>query len=225
MIDIYSKSEDENDLNEKANNVLHFAKYFQKYNIDSEVTIKYYNQSLQFKTKYHGTSEHVEIASVHSKIGDFVYGQGNHSGALNHYQQALNIYEKLNHSDDSDVARCLNNIGLVLYATKNKSAFYYYKLALEKYKIKYGDENNEEIAKTLHNIGLFYFEQDLQISLNYFEQSLTMQRELFKTDNNADIALVLNNMGLIFMKQNKLLEALTYFQKVLEFLKYIGESL
>jgi CHAT domain-containing protein/uncharacterized protein HemY len=155
------------------------------------------------------------IAASYNDLG-LVYSQIDNDKALEFYEKALAIYEKLHGKDHPKIAIAKTNIG-----------FIYRKLEL------YGDATNnfESALKTwekihpqphptkaflLFSLGETYQKiGNAQAANGYFERSLIMYEQSYGK-KHPDIASVLNAVGNVRLSENKYDEALSYFQRALQ---------
>ena len=155
------------------------------------------------------------IAASYNDLG-LVYSQIDNDKALEFYEKALAIYEKLHGKDHPKIAIAKTNIG-----------FIYRKLEL------YGDATNnfESALKTwekiypqahptkaflLFSLGETYQKiGNAQAANGYFERALTMYEQSYGK-KHPDIASVLNAVGNVRLSENKYDEALSYFQRALQ---------
>ena len=155
------------------------------------------------------------IAASYNDLG-LAYSQIDNDKALEYYEKALKIYEKLHGKDHPKIAIAKTNIG-----------FIYAKLEL------YGDATNnfESALKTwekiypqahptkaflLFNLGETYRKLGNTKAANgYFERALAMYEQSYGK-RHPDIASVLNAIGNVRLSENKYTEALSYYQRALQ---------
>ncbi|HEY5919590.1 MAG TPA: tetratricopeptide repeat protein, partial [Chryseolinea sp.] len=155
------------------------------------------------------------IAASYNDLG-LVYSQIDNDKALEFYEKALAIYEKLHGKDHPKIAIAKTNIG-----------FIYRKLEL------YGDATNnfESALKTwekiypqphptkaflLFSLGETYQKiGNAQTANGYFDRALIMYEQSYGK-KHPDIASVLNAVGNVRLSENKYDEALSYFQRALQ---------
>ncbi|NOT76547.1 MAG: CHAT domain-containing protein [Cyclobacteriaceae bacterium] len=169
--------------------------------------------ALQIRQKLKGeTSE--EVAASYNDLG-LVYGQTDSDKALEYYEKALAVYEKMHGDEHPKIAIANTNIG-----------FIYNKMKL------YGDavnnfENAESIWKKIYpeghpnqalalfNLGLTYGQMgNKKASLEYYEKSLALYKKAYG-EKHPDISIVLNEIGLLKYNEAKYDEALQSFQDAL----------
>ncbi len=166
--------------------------------------------ALQIRQKLKGeTSE--EVAASYNDLG-LVYGQTDTDKALEYYEKALAVYQKIHGDRHPKIAIANTNIGfmynkLKLYGDavnnfENASAIWK--------KIYPGGHPNQALA--LFNLGLTYDQMgNQQTSLEYFEKAQTMYRKAYG-EKHPDISTVLNQIGIIKLRENRYDEALQNFQ-------------
>lgn len=155
------------------------------------------------------------IAASYNDLG-LVFSQIDYDKALDYYEKALKIYEKLHGKDHPKIAIANTNTG-----------FIYTKLEL------YGDaiNNFESALKTwekiypqphptkaflLFNLGETYQKlKNQKAALGYYVQALVMYENSYGK-KHPDIASVLNAIGNLKLSENKFNEALSYYQKALQ---------
>jgi CHAT domain-containing protein len=155
------------------------------------------------------------IAASYNDLG-LVYSQIDNDKALEFYEKALVIYEKLHGKDHPKIAIAKANIG-----------FIYTKMEL------YGDATNnfESALKTwekiylqphptkaflLFSLGETYQKiGNAKAANGYFDRALTMYEQSYGK-KHPDIASVLNAVGNVRLSENKYDEALNYFQRALQ---------
>ena len=155
------------------------------------------------------------IAASYNDLG-LVFSQIDYDKALDFYEKARKIYEKLHGKDHPKIAIANTNSG-----------FIYAKLEL------YGDaiNNFESALKTwekiypqphptkaflLFSLGETYQKlKNQKAALGYYERALTMYESSYGK-KHPDIATVLNALGSLQLSEGKFNEALVYYQKALK---------
>ncbi len=166
-----------------------------------------------------------EIAANENLLGNFYFAKGDYGIAVDHFNNALNIWEELIKSPDKKEslnakqykAVTIGNIGSVYNNQGN------YPKALDCYlkALKMADELDlKEIESgNLNNIGIIYqLEGDYKKALDYFTQTLILEEEL---GDQVGIAGSLHNIAVIYFDQNNFQKAIDYDFKALK----IGEKL
>ncbi|MBL4624680.1 MAG: tetratricopeptide repeat protein [Flavobacteriales bacterium] len=128
----------------------------------------------------------------HNNIGYIYNGFGEKQKAMQHFREALAIYEEL--KDKDDVAITLNNIGTIYNAQGNViEALEYFHKAL---KVQEELQDKWGMATCMHNIGYMYKSQDdLEKGLEYYYKSLKIREEI---QDKLGIAETCNNIALIY---------------------------
>lgn len=135
-------------------------------------------------------------ASCENRIGLNSYELGERQQALDHYQNALRLFNVV--GDQSGKGNALNNIGNVYLALRDKTqALDYYQQALVLLRVA-GDRAGE--ANTLSNIGLAYSALgEKKKALEFFRLALPIRREVGARDGEAttlaSIAAVYQDLG------------------------------
>ncbi|HMG94610.1 MAG TPA: CHAT domain-containing tetratricopeptide repeat protein, partial [Chryseolinea sp.] len=145
-----------------------------------------------------------------------VYYQIDNDKALEFYEKALVIYEKLHGKDHPKIAIAKTNIGFIyakmeLYgdATNNFEA------ALKTWEKIYPQPHPTK-AFLLFSLGETYQKiGNAKAANEYFDRSLTMYEQSYGK-KHPDIASVLNAVGSVRLSENKYDEALSYFQRALQ---------
>ena len=151
------------------------------------------------------------IAYVHDIKGEI-------STALEYYNQALSIYEILDHKEG--LSSSLNNIGYI-HANQGDStaALKYYHKSL---KIEEEIGSKERIASSLTNIGAIYNHQDdITLALEYYHRSYKMYNEIGYKEGMAS---ALNNIGIIYSGEGDSAQALVFLYKALKLKEEIGDK-
>ncbi|MFX0092154.1 MAG: tetratricopeptide repeat protein, partial [Candidatus Hodarchaeota archaeon] len=134
------------------------------------------------------------------------------------FEQGLPFFKEL--ENKQDIAKCLNNIGLVHHQKGELDlALQYYQQTLA---VDQALDNKEGIATSLNNIGAIYrVKGDLDLALECLNQSLILRE---KIGNKQDIARSLNNIGNIYRQEGNMNLALEYYQQSLELFKELGNK-
>lgn len=158
--------------------------------------------------------DHELMAASYNDLGVAYVGVDNDK-ALDYYEKALKIYEKVHGNDHAKIALTNSNMGLV-----------YAQLAL------YGDAVNnfetsltiwEKIypgphqvkAFTLHSLGQTYSKMgNLEAAKGYYKRALAMYRESYGA-KHSDISQVLNDYGFLELTSSNYDQALAHFQEAI----------
>ncbi len=169
--------------------------------------------ALQLRQRLKGEASEV-VAASYNDLG-LVYAQSNPEKALDYYDMAMAVYQKLHGNDHRKIAIASNNLGaayrnLKLYG----DAITNFETAEAIWKRIY-PEGHPNQAFALVNLGLTYDNMGNHTSaLGYFNRALEMYRKSYG-ERHSDIAFVLNQMGLIKQDEKKYAEALTLYQQAL----------
>jgi tetratricopeptide (TPR) repeat protein len=149
-------------------------------------------------------------------LGNIYHNLGKPDEALEYYQQALEINQKLGY--EQGAAHNLNNIGTLYNGLgKHDEALKCQEEALEISK-KFKDE--QAIANSLTNIGIIYTDSGKpEEALKLFQEALEIDK---KNKYQEGIANVFNNIGLAHSNLKETDQALNDYQKALIINKKIG---
>jgi len=150
-------------------------------------------------------------------IGSLYYNANDFSKALEYYESALEISDKINNFQL--IRPVLVNVVFIYRSRGNKNkAIEYINILLEK---DLEGKNNIAIAHTYHLYGqIFKAFGDFVESLEYFNKALAISR---KEENFTGIASHLNNMGTVYEYQGHYSKALECHLESLEIKKGLGD--
>lgn len=159
------------------------------------------------------SSDHQDIASIYNQIGNFLADKGQSKLALDNYQHAYQIRQKILPSNHPHIAISLNNIGLIYKDEGNlDEALDYCQKALAIDEINYPD-NHILKAMTIENIGGIYKEKYLfSIAQTHFLRALHMYKTVLPP-NHRFLTDILNSLGKVYCDQGYYDRALTCYQK------------
>ncbi len=148
-------------------------------------------------------------------VGSVLVKQGKFDEALEHYQRALAIDERVLGSGDLGLARTLKGLGGVLAEQgKYREALEQYRRALALYEQALGPQH-PSLASVLNRIGIVFDEQgEYKRALEHYRRALAIYERTFGSEH-TDYSGVLNNIGLVLDHQGKREEALDYHQRAL----------
>jgi tetratricopeptide (TPR) repeat protein len=159
--------------------------------------------------------DHRDLALVYYYRGLNFYREGNYTQAMNAYETALAMQQRLFPNGHSDLGETWGGIGLV-YDNMGK-----YDLALKKHleclavSEKSLPKDHVHVAEALNNIGLCYDRLgNFELALEYDIRALEMKQSLFPYDH-PDIATSLNNIGLAYYNHHEFDKALDYHRQAL----------
>ncbi len=150
------------------------------------------------------------IAGIHLDLGNIHYQLNEWDTALQHYQQARKILERLD--DTAGVAAVLGNMGTI-FDSKGEwdAALAYYQEAQNTFE-RLGDASNA--SGMLSNIGMVMSKKgNWNAALAYYQQA---QEQMKQLGDMAGVATTQNNIGSVFAKRGELDAALSHFQQARE---------
>lgn len=155
-----------------------------------------------------------EVAASYNDLG-LVYSSMNVDKALEYYEKALPIYERVHGKDHPKIAIASNNIGamyrqLELYG----DAVNNFESALAIWKKVY-PQGHPNQASALVNLGRTYTKMgDRKAAMGYFEKALEVYRKSYGP-RHPDISSVLNLIGTLELDNNHYDQALTSLQEAI----------
>jgi len=157
-------------------------------------------------------------AEVHHRIG-ILYGSffGEYEQALFHYNQALEINEKMDNI--KGVSSSLHQIGMIYqYKGDYDAALTNYRKSME-IKEKIGDIKG--VSSSLHQIGMIYQDKgDYDAALTHYQKA----KEVFeKIGDIKGVSSSLHQIGMIYQYKGDYDAALTNFKKSMEIDEKIGD--
>ncbi|HEY9045096.1 MAG TPA: tetratricopeptide repeat protein [Ohtaekwangia sp.] len=158
-------------------------------------------------------------ANSHHVVGEVFFHQGFYYEALNHLQQAENIYETTNNREE--LAQNLNQLGLVYYHLRQPDvAFEKHRKALQLYEAVH---DLKGVAYTNGCIGRLYEKKQ-----SYSEALAFQQKALDWYEKVSDLrgtATILENIGSIYEDLSQYDTARSYFLRSLELNELTRDSL
>jgi tetratricopeptide (TPR) repeat protein len=202
-------------------NTYDFAYFLAKQN-QQDKAILYYQRALKL-------SQHEYYsARILNNLGNLYRAKNDYTTALNAYQKALIIRQRLTKLDSSfleyDVAETQNNLG-ILYQDKNDylAALAAYQKAneiFERLAERSPAKYESSLAVTQNNLGtLFQYKNDFSAALNAYQRALEIRERLAQSDLAAyepGVAETLHNLGTLFQNKSNYSSALNAYQKALE---------
>ncbi len=149
--------------------------------------------------------------------GNFLYEYAaDHQAALGYFHKALASAEALHGPRSEEVAKVMNNLGVVCNDLGEFSnALDYLQRALEIRLAVHGEENNLT-ATTYQNLGNTYLDSgDPNKALEYFQKALDINQKVLDSDDPA-LAVSYNDLGNAFYSLGDYGKALVYLEKALE---------
>lgn len=149
--------------------------------------------------------------------GNFLYEYAaDHQAALDYFRKALASAEAQHGPRSEEVAKVMNNLGVVYNELGEFSkALDYLQRALEIRVAVHGEENNLT-ATTYQNLGNTYLDSgDPNKALEYFQKALDINQKVLDSDDPA-LAVSYNDLGNAFYSLGDYGKALEYLEKALE---------
>lgn len=149
--------------------------------------------------------------------GNFLYEYAaDHQAALGYFHKALASAEAQHGPQSEEVAKVLNNLGVVCNELGEFSkALDHLQRALDIRLAVLGEENNLT-ATTYNNIGNTYLDSgDPNKALEYFQKALDINQKVLDSDDPA-LAVSYNDLGNVFYSLGDYGKALEYLEKALE---------
>jgi len=169
------------------------------------------NIALQIRLNIFGNQSE-EVAASYNDLG-LVYSQTNPEKALEYYEMALPIYQKLHGQDHFKIAIASTNIGLMYTSLElYGDAINNFEAALKIWRKIYPNGHPNE-AITLLNLGRTYVQMgNQQAGLAYSENALAIYKKYFG-EKHSDISQTYNQIGNVRLTQNDYDLALQNFQQ------------
>ena len=160
--------------------------------------------------------ERVEIGRLFNEIGLVYFQQGEYAKALEWYQKALEICEKVLGLKHPDTATTYNNIaGVYSSQGDDEKALEWYQKALEIREKVLGLEH-PHTASSYNNIANVYFSQgDYVKALELHQKALIIDEKISGLEH-PDTATTYNNIALVYSRQGDYDKALEWYQKALK---------
>lgn len=155
-----------------------------------------------------------EVAASYNDLG-LIYGITDPDKALEYYEKALAIYQRVHGNEHPKIAIASNNIGAMYRQLKlYGDAVNNFETALAIWKKVYpGGHPNQ--AAALVNLGRTYAQMgNSQAALDYFRQAIEMYRKAYGP-RHPDIAAVLNQVATIQLNENAYEAALQSLQEAI----------
>lgn len=176
--------------------------------------IKSYDRSLEICNK---TDDRESAGIVINSIGTVEGRSGQYDKALNHFLEALRIFEKL--GNNKQISNTYLKMGVLYDRTDNiDKALDYYKLADEYLSKTTPDPLGQ--AYILNNIGIIYArKKDYKAAIGYFEEGLKLSKTNEPGEVNCHLLL---NAGIDYMYLKDMPAALDHLQRALELSRKIS---
>ncbi len=166
--------------------------------------------ALQIRQKLKGENSE-EVAASYNDLG-LVYSQTDADKALEYYEKAMSVYEKIHGKEHPKIAISNTNIGMMYLGLKlYGDAVNNFENAQSIWRKIYPDGHPNQ-ALALVNLGLTYKAMgDKKVSLAYFEKALAIYKKSYG-EKHHDISNVLNQIGVLKLSDNLFDGALQNFQ-------------
>jgi len=169
--------------------------------------------ALQLRQTIFG-NESEETAASLNDLG-LVYGSTDADKALDYYEKAKAVYEKMYNTDHPKIAVANTNIGLMYFNLKlYGDAINNFESALSIWRKKYPEGHSNE-ALVLVNLGRAYQQlKNDKAAIEYYEKALVLYKKNYG-NKHPDIAVVYNQIASIHIADNQFAVALTDLQNSL----------
>ena len=204
--------------------------YFLDNQNQQDKAMLYYRRALKL------AKPEAETGNVQINLGNLYKAKNDYNAALNAYQKALEIYERLAKTSpatyEPGLAMTQNNLGL-FYHDKNDypAALNAYQKALEiSQRLSKTNPTTYEpdVASTQHNLGNLYADKnDYPAALNAYQKALEIRERLTKTNLSTyepAVAETQNNLGILYQTKNDYPAALNAYQKALEIREQLAKT-
>ena len=159
----------------------------------------------------------VKTADCHVGLGRQMAWQDQCEPALSHYDQAMEIRQKLFSSEHESVGEVYNYIGRVQWKLLQDydEALVTLKKAIE-IQEKTLPSDSLLLAKTYNNMAVTYeFRTQYDLAAKYYKKTLKIRQAALPPEH-PDIAAVYNDLGCMYHSKGDYTEALKHFEKSLE---------
>lgn len=153
-----------------------------------------------------------EQGELYLKLSRYnLFVTSNFTKSLEYGEAALKIHKDIYQGNHTNIARSLNNIGMVYNFLKDgRKSLEFHEQALKIWQSLYQDTH---IANSLYYIGLSYYTLDnYKKALEFYEKALKMQQDLYQ-GNHPDIESSLYRIGWVYSQVGDFQKALTTFEK------------
>jgi len=156
-----------------------------------------------------------EIASTNDKIGRHLRETVKYQNSIAYFQKAIDFYKTLPEKEQTNLANCLNELGLVYYAQgKYNEAIEKYEEALRIDEKTIGKEYPDH-ANRLNNLAVVYRAQGrYDAAIEKYEEVLRIDEKTIGKEH-PNYAVHLNNLALVYEKQLRFEAAIEKFEEVL----------
>ena len=192
--------------------------------------LKYYRRAYDMRERLSDGEDHLDMPVYRSQIGAVHHHQGNYDNAIQNFQNAIDLEEKLKISGSKNTAVYYRNIANA-YLFKDE-----YKKALEPATKAYEIRNkifgvHPETTWSLYQIGLIWdYQKKYDKALSYFKEAWEMEKSLAKGHHSAvrdeiveDIRKLYNRFSLVRRRQ-KIAEKRDFEEDALQFYRRIWKE-
>jgi tetratricopeptide (TPR) repeat protein len=166
-----------------------------------------------YNTLLEQTNDERKKASYYNQLGYIKNGQGNYQKAIEYYEQAREIKEKILPSNHPALATSCNNIANVSFNMGDYlKALSFHQKALQ-IRQKSLANDHPALAITYDNLGLVYYKlEDYSKALSFHEKALAIEEKTLPSNHPA-IATSYNNIAGVYYIMNDYFKALCCYGK------------
>ncbi len=155
------------------------------------------------------------LAAAYSGLGEIAFVSANSGLAIEYFDKAFNIQQKIKGENSIEVANLYNSFGNVYSQMgEHEMAFENYNKSID-IRTKINGINDPEIIKTLTNIAVIHnnkgeYDKALEIRINILDRSIKN-----KGENNIEVATIYGGIGIIYKNKQEYNFAKEYLLKSL----------
>lgn len=183
---------------------------------DYKKALTYYQNNLHI-LREHVELNHTHVGLTHNNMGTTLQKIGEFETALDHYNQAVNIFTALN--DQHFLGTIYNNIGNCFWEGEQaKNAIPIYQRSLAIFEDLYGKEHIEN-ASIYYNLGnCLVKEMDYETAHLHYEKAIELTQKIYHAKHPL-LAKYKTSNGIAYQEQGKYQEALAQFEEALDILE------
>ncbi|CAF1278807.1 unnamed protein product [Adineta steineri] len=137
--------------------------------------------------------------SIYTNIGRIKYFKGLFDEALKDFKIVYDLQRQQTSKNEIDLARTMNNLGLVYMEQKKYDLAFDYLFEVRKIYKKYSDIDKSLVANTDNVIGVIYTHKcDYENALKYLLRAMKYYEEYLPTIDHPLMATNYNNIGLVY---------------------------